>query len=148
MAKNKAAELDPFEQAKRIVCDALIVAGVSTVKADFNGQGDDGQMEKPVCHGAEEGVEIPFPNVNVTYTDRQYQYDYRTQLHSHADVSVTKTLKDAVEAILYDALEKTEMDWCNNEGGFGEVEMNTATAVIHVDMNQRVEHSEYSSHDF
>jgi hypothetical protein len=146
MAKKKEVELEPFEQAKRIICDALIVAGVSTVTADFNGSGDDGQMDVPVCHGAEDGVVITLPDVSVTYTDRQSIY--RNGAYEDVDTVVTKKLDDAVNDILYDALGKTYVDWVNNEGGFGEVKMNTATAVIHVDMNQRVESSEHSGHDF
>lgn len=56
------------------------------------------------------------------------------------------TLKEACENFAQDFLAYQDIDWYNNEGGFGKVIINAKEGEVKLEHNMRVESSEYSEH--
>jgi hypothetical protein len=92
--------------------DQLVALGVSSVRWDYDGSGDDGCVSLTDC--IINGQSAPVPPMLVR----------------------------ECEEIGYGTLEDHHGGWENNEGAFGELEWDLATDKITIDHNHRIESSE------
>ena len=57
------------------------------------------------------------------------------------------SIREVLESYCYDELEKTNIDWYNNDGGFGELRITLSDeASIELEVNQR--YTEYNTYSF
>lgn len=132
-----------MSQHIKTIFEQLRAAGASTITISFDGSGDSGSIESVDIYNAE-GKRM---QIDLTVT-------YPTEKSSWVDDKwVTETtekempIADALEAYCYDELEKTQIDWYNNDGGFGEMTINLDDKVeIELEVNTR--YTEYHSETF
>ena len=121
---------------KVIVFDALSAAGITHVKLDFDGEGDQGQIDSVAAHAGAETVE--FPATTVTLHHAEYG---REELSTHET-----SLREAIEELCYRYLEQEQGGWENNDGAFGEFTFDVAERKIELDFNGRF--TDYSRHSY
>jgi len=146
MATDHSTEWTRFEKAnteanrlnKTIVFEALSQAGITNVCVSFDGEGDQGQMERASAHA--HGNEVEFPAVNVPIREAE---------HRSPELALREVnLQEAVEHLCYGYLEQQYGGWENNEGAFGEFLFDVAARTITLEYYGRIIETDYSSHTF
>ena len=121
---------------KIILFDALAKAQITHVVVGFDGEGDQGQMERAVARSDEKLVEFPEVTLSLFIAD----FDY-------AELSVGElSLQEAVEHICYGYLEDRHSGWEINEGSIGEFTFDVAARTVTLDFYGRLIDTDYHNH--
>jgi len=136
--ERHARELKETMDAVQYAWAQLKELGVTDVTFEFEGGGDEGQIEE-VLTEPKVSLAVPFLGNEVAkdlFTIDDYQ--------QYAD------LRDVLESWAYKLLDETGEDWVNNEGGYGSI---TVTGFqkekleVVTDMNVRIVQNENSQHE-
>ena len=126
------------EPNKHALFAVLAPAGITRVTVTFDGGGDSGQIEAVDAFCGEETAALP--DGEVTLSRRSYRSD---------DVElVALSVPEAIEDLCYALLGQEHGGWENNEGGYGEFVFDVTADRIDLDMNIRIETSEYHGHQW
>ena len=98
------------EQEKTTLLTQLNLLGAKQVRIEFQGGGDDGQIEGVYLLDDNEN-DIDLPNDMIAWTSQTYG-------NQQSEQKPTK-LVDALEDVCQRALDNTGLDWYNNDGGQG-----------------------------
>ena len=102
---------------KIIVFDALSEARITHVVVGFDGEGDQGQMERAVARSDERLVEFPAVTLSLWVAD-----------FGSAELTARElSLQEAAEHLCYGYLEDRHGGWEINEGSFGEFTFDVVT---------------------
>ncbi|HEV2559320.1 MAG TPA: hypothetical protein VGU45_11890 [Microvirga sp.] len=137
------------EKLRAAVMAKLVERGVVEVRIEFDGCGDEGQVDEIVAVRTD-GVtdlldwpcEIPGKMMGV---GRVWDPKHRTMVL--LDAPRPMTMYDLLDAWAFDLLEETGVDWVNNEGGFGEIVIDPVEDSISCEMNQRYVTHQTSEHE-
>lgn len=88
----------------------LIDHGIEKVIADFDGQGDSGEV---------------------------HEYSFYDIDRERIDYKVSQELEDYIYSLVEDCVDSYGGDWVNNDGGYGNVIINVKDKVIDANYNQR-----------
>lgn len=121
------------EKNRDTLIDALSPYGVDLVVIEFNGSGDEGQIEAPALFKAD-GQQVAVPPICVTL---QSQYD-------GSSVAQEEMLQCALESFAWDALSEHYVGWQDNEGAYGQITLKVPTREAKLEFNARVIESVYS----
>jgi hypothetical protein len=130
--------IDAHNLNKAAVFDALSAAGVTHVAVGFDGEGDSGQIDGAAAHAGDAVVDLPATRVTL----------HRPQLGREELATQEISLREAVEQLCYDHLEREFGGWENNDGAFGEFTFHVAERRIALDFNGRFTDYAHSSHTF
>ena len=125
-----------------VLFTALIAAGIRTVIVDFDGYGDEGQIEDVRAYkGAEneDPMVIPSTPLTIQVIEDWEQYQIKDQ---------PEMLANAIETVCYEYLEQTHDGWEINEGALGTFTFDVADKTIKLDFNKRIQDSINSRHEF
>jgi hypothetical protein len=123
--------------------DQLRAAGATEVVISFDGSGDSGSIEYVSIHNADrQQIQVDqtviYPKEKSTWIDGQWVNEIE-----HKEIPIL----EALEAYCYDELEKTNIDWYNNEGGFGDMRIILSdTVLVELEVNER--YTEYQTTTF
>ena len=112
---------------KTIVFDALAALGATSVTVEFNGWGDEGQIEGMSARSGE--APITLPDTPVSINEAPYEGDALT--------TTAASLTEAIETLCYDFLEQEHCGWGNDDGAYGNFEFNVAERTIQLEYSQR-----------
>jgi hypothetical protein len=134
------AELEPTITAsnKRVIFTALKEANITSIKADFDGEGDSGGLTNIIAY--RDDAVLDFPAVQVTIHDVRWGAKKSTE--------VTLQLREAVEQLCYDCLEDKHAGWENNDGAFGEFDFNVEKQTIELVFNARFTDTHTTTYGF
>lgn len=144
-----------IEQNKITVLLSMIQHGIELIEIEFDGSGDSGSIQtidlkdknqQPLAiHECVAGDERVFSSV---------EYDYKAK--SYVAKTKNLTLYDWLYGFGYQILDHTEIDWYNNDGGFGSISLmlvpaseehnETEQLQLTVTVNKRF--TDYEQHDF
>ena len=136
--ERHARELKETMNAVQYAWAQLKELGVTDVTFEFEGGGDEGQIEE-VLTEPKVSLDVPFLG-NEVAKDLFIKDGYQ----EYAD------LRDVLESWAYKLLDETGEDWVNNEGGYGSI---TVTGFqkekleVVTDMNVRIVQDENSQHE-
>jgi hypothetical protein len=136
--RHRRARAKLSQSNKGVVFDALVAANITLVQVQFDGEGDEGQIESVIAFRGEERVDLATTTIsiqNATSGDAK-------------PVTLESTLEDAIETLCYDCLEETHGGWENNEGAYGEFRLDVAERSIKLEFNQRFIDASTSTHTF
>ena len=100
----------PNKQEKITLLTQLNLLGAKEVRVEFQGGGDDGQIEDVYYIDANEN--------HHSFADDMIAWTTQTYGNQQSEQRPTK-LVDALEDLCQRALDNTGLDWYNNEGGQG-----------------------------
>lgn len=126
------------EANKTAVFDALAAAGITSVCADFDGEGDSGGITNVSVYQGNTGVTLPSGEVAV----------HRAEFGNDDPVVTQETLHEAIEHVCYYYLTAEHGGWENDGGGFGVFTFNVATRVVELEFNARYVEFETTTHEF
>ncbi len=137
-AKHQGALREANAINKTTLFDALAEAGITRVLADFDGEGDSGQIDNIAAYCGDAVREIP--NATLSLQQVSWGSDKRDTRRA--------TLPESVEQLCYDYLEQEHGGWENNDGAFGEFTFEVAEKRVELAFNARYSDSVHSSHSF
>lgn len=132
------------------IINALKAQNIAKLTANFSGGGDSGEIseilyERLNAEGELESVEID--DVAISYVRRVVHNSWSGgTVESTVEVfEVESTLAKAVDEMVMAEIDKTGVDWYNNDGGGGEYVINLieGTHYLNVDVNYMETKSEY-----
>ena len=123
---------------KVIVFDALSEARITHVLVGFDGEGDQGQVERALARS--DGQEVEFPAATLSLWVADFG---RTELSA-----CELNLQHAVEHLCYGYLEDQHGGWEISEGSFGEFTFDVATRTVTLDFYGRLIDIDYTNHTF
>ena len=127
-----AAEDHTYMDTLRRLLPVLREHGVTRVTVSFEGSGDNGSIED-VHYKSPDAFNAEAVIVQHTTTYHRFedgQWIRGTELTEN-------TLNDAIENLTYDYLVETGADWCNNDGGYGELLIDVQRGTVALDVNVR-----------
>lgn len=115
----------------RTVLPVLSAHGIGSVTVEFDGYGDSGTI-KSVGYDVDDfdsaAIHIDVTVVNSVFENRRW---VRTR-------SVKRmSLSDAIEALTYDYLAETHVNWYDNDGGYGELVIDVVEGTVSLEVNVR-----------
>jgi hypothetical protein len=134
----KKATAEANRLNKTIVFDALSRATITHVVVGFDGEGDQGQMERAAAR--RDGKDVEFPDVTLSI----WVADFGCTELSARELR----LQEAVEHLCYGYLEDRHGGWEINEGSFGEFTFDVATRTVTLDFFGRLIDTDYANHTF
>ena len=112
--------------------------GVEKVTTSFSGYGDSGQVDDVEFTPAGAYTRV----ANATVASRRVEFSHRNnRWERNENVHIVRVV-DAVTALTDDYLEETGVNYYDNEGGFGFLEIDVAAGDVELEINQNVESSE------
>jgi hypothetical protein len=122
----------------------LRLHNVTKIVMNFEGAGDSGSIDDVILLNAS-GGNVTIPTTTILWTSEDYH---------DAGKPKDTTLRKALEDLGYQMLDKTGVDWYNNDGGYGDIAIDISdidNINVLFDMNQRyteVENSQFIFDDF
>jgi len=123
---------------KAVVFDALVASGVTRIIAEFDGEGDSGQLNGVAAYRGETLVALPLQPISLQ----------RSEFNTQGLTTRSETLENAVITLCYDYLEQEYAGWENNDGAYSEFTFDVAARLIELDMNVRVSDTTHYNHTF
>lgn len=121
-----------FENLRRVL-PILRDHRIESVTVTFDGSGDSGSIDD--IHFAPAANADTIRDATIEHLATGSVFDdgqWRT-----AQTPQTATVYEAIEALTYDYLEETGINWYDNDGGFGNLEIDVANASVTLEINQR-----------
>lgn len=131
--RTRANELN-----KAILFDALTPAGITAIHVEFDGYGDSGQIDDITAWAGEKTVEFPSGTITL----------HRAEWGHEALTSNTTSIREGVENLCYGCLEQTHAGWENNDGAYGEFQIDVAKRTIELEFNGRFTDTWTDTHTF
>ena len=123
---------------KTALFDALAGARIDTVEVTFNGYADSGQVDEAVVDGEGADADLQFISIEIAHVE----------WGNLIVVRETRSVKDAIEKLVYDLLQQTCCGWEINEGAYADFVFDIEERTITLNFNERIETSEYTRHVF
>ena len=119
----------------------LRLHNVAKIVINFEGAGDSGSIDDVILLNAS-GDYVRIPESTIAWKSMNYGAEGK-----HVDT----TLREAIEDLGYRMLDTTGIDWYNNDGGYGQIDIvisNIDDICVAFDMNQRYMEVENFEFDF
>lgn len=142
MAKKKVGLRKIHEAYKEILFDILQREKVESFNVNFEGSGDDGQIEDSDLPKAVKDVVIKGCRVS-----QGSVWDSKTN-KSIESWKEDCTVRDIVSSLCYEMLEITHGGWENDDGAWGHFFFDVKKRSIHLDHNERYTESHLYEHEF
>lgn len=101
---------------------------IQSIRVSFSGGGDSGEIDHVVFSTgiAEDSPDAQYRLCNLSFDGFRKKAIFSEALRRYVEEqeSVTMTLERFVERLCYDALEHSGLDWYNNDGGQGALDIN------------------------
>jgi hypothetical protein len=123
---------------KAAVFDALNAAGITNVAVEFDGEGDDGQMNDITTHTGELPAKLPSILIAV----------HRAPWEGAEIDTEMLSLREAIETLCYDYLTELHEGWDNGDGAYGSFALDAGKRTIHLEFNERFTDVTSYSHEF
>ena len=94
---------------KAVVFDALQAAKITSVQVEFDGEGDSGQIDGVTAYQDSAIVELP----STLLTLQQFHFG------AAEPSTALEPLRDAIDALCFDALDQEHGGWENDDGAYG-----------------------------
>lgn len=129
------------EAFRELLLPLLRERGIAIVTAEFDGQGDSGDLNLAGAFKAD--------NEDVEATLREIPCKTIYPQHKHGQEPTFETnLAEALKDLFYLVLETAHGGWEINEGAFGKMTLDVETGKITTEFNQRIEETAYSEDEF
>ena len=123
------------EKNKTALFQMLAGTTITRIHVSFDGEGDSGQINNITAYAGDTKIQMPSQELEV----------HCAHWGSHTLQTTVKPLDTAVEDLCYDFLSHEHDGWENNDGAFGEFEIDVATRSVKLEFNARF--TDYSTHE-
>ena len=135
----------PSQEHKETFLAALRMAHVASVTVEFSGSGDSGQIDYVIAVNAE-GNAIDLSKSKLLWPIKSSQHLDGNWVESTSDEPTS--LEDIAKTITYEALEQSNHDWYNNDGGQGTFQIDFATDPTTITLEVEVNYTKTNNHKY
>jgi hypothetical protein len=139
LRRNIVKEIFANEQEKATLLTQLNLLGAKEVRVEFQGGGDDGQVDGVYMLDNNEAY-IDVPDDMIAWTTLAYG-------DQEAESKPTKLI-DALEDLCSRALDNTGLDWYNNGGGQGNLTINFKENPPSIRLNVGINHTTTEDYEY
>lgn len=134
---NRSGRVTPrlYLQNLRLLLPVLLEQGVSQVDVVFDGSGDSGSIESVDFENGP--PDVATISVRILKAVSIFEEDHWINRTEEVDVD----LEDAVRVLTDDYLDETDVDWYNDEGGYGSLCIQPGEGTVYLDVNTRITES-------
>lgn len=158
MAKERE---DGMLEVKKCIMAALRAQDIIKVVVEYEGSGDSGDIQNVTAYRkgkkkispeedheptSDSGNTVKLSG-NIKYKSLKSDWNEKKKKYIHSFTEEDKSLEDACSDFASEYLSHLGIDWYNNEGGFGDIEINVTSNKVIAHHNARVESSEYYEHE-
>lgn len=137
-ARYAEARRELGKSNKAAIFDALAALKITEILVEFNGEGDQGQIEMLTFVRNGEPVLMPEATVRLQ----------RASFGSTEIASSEYSLQEGIETLCYDFLEDEHGGWENNDGAFGEFRLDITKRTVELEFHGRFTDVSTSHHSF
>ena len=127
-----------LSENKTALFDALAAARIDIVEITFNGYADSAQVDEAVIDGKDGDAALRTVKIEIA----------RVEWGSPIVVRETRSVRDAIEKLVYDLLQQTFGGWENGQGAYGDFCFDVADRTITLNFSERIETSHDTQHVF
>lgn len=138
-------QIFPTEEHRATLLGALKLLGVQTVNVSFSGGGDSGSIDDITARDAAMNP-VNLTTHELTWVATSSHYSSSGWVTNSSDV--IEPIRDIVERVAYAALEKSGLDWYNNDGGQGEFTIDLSVSPPEITLNVGVNYTQTDEHVF
>ncbi|HUI73106.1 MAG TPA: hypothetical protein VL354_21480 [Spirochaetia bacterium] len=126
------------DKNKETLFAALAATNITTIRVDFDGEGDSGQINNIDAFAIDTPSDLPAAKITIQ------------RLHWGDTVPVSEeiALEAAIESLCYDFLEQEHGGWENNDGGYGEFTISVPDRTIELEFHARYTDTQTYTHSF
>lgn len=106
-----------YENEKRLQAFALLMK-IDLIEISFNGEGDSGSIEEVTVRSGGRDFDTGIQIKVWVPGSKEFDHSKKAWVTSKEEEKLI-TLNDFLQQHVYEALEKTDVDWYNKDGGFG-----------------------------
>lgn len=133
----------------------LKVLGIARIVMGFSGSGDDGNWEHPAIYDHadkllndrydDDGKPVNTPPLMLSMPAKFLSFDTRTRGGYYSDLEAKWKLENGVKSMsvdeactfMFEVIDaKADIDWCNNEGGYGNMVIDVDAGTITFEYHQ------------
>lgn len=140
-------DIFPTPEDKVNVLARLRLLGVHSVDVAFSGGGDSGTVEGVYAVDAQ-GNRLDLSNEMIDGWEVEEKWDTKTGKRTKEIKRSKRSLDDQLITMTYDALEQTQLDWYNNDGGQGELHIYFAESPPLIELEIGINYTETAQHEF
>ena len=129
----------PSKQEKETLLTQLNLLGAKHVYVEFSGSGDSGQIDGVYYRDKNDDFQN-IPSDMIAWTKQTYDEQPKE--------TTNMKLVDVLEDICYRALDETDLDWYNNEGGQGNLHIDFTETPVAISLNVGVNTMTTDDHHF
>ena len=137
-ARYAEARRELGKSNKTAIFDSLTALEITEVFVEFDGEGDQGQIEMLTV--VRNGEPVPMPEATVRLQHASFG--------SVEPVVAECSLRDGIETLCYDFLEDEHGGWENNDGAFGEFHLDIEKRTVDLEFHGRFTDVFTSHHSF
>jgi len=140
-------DLFPSEDKKNLLMTLLKIMGGAKVGVSFSGGGDSGNIDDAELLDAE-GNPIDLKGAEFEWESEESYHDLEEGKWRMRSVVETLPLNDILVKITEDALESTDLDWYNNDGGQGQLSIDLTKTPPSIELEVGVNYVHTENHNF
>lgn len=137
----------PNKDRKELLMTLLKVMGGAQVIVSFQGGGDSGEVNDVGLYNADND-EISLGNAVFEWEDTSSYFDHDANTWKSKTVVQEMPVHDILAKIAEDCLEQTDLDWCNNDGGQGNLLIDLTTTPPSIELNVGINYTHTEDHTF
>lgn len=113
------SQIFPSEEHRTEFLMRLKLLGIAEIQVDFSGSGDSGNIEQAVATTADQQEVDLEGQPPMAWMEKHSKYNPKTQQWDETCTPVELSLANILYMMTEQALEESQLDWYNNDGGQG-----------------------------
>ena len=137
----------PSPEHRGVFLTTLRTLGVAKLIVNFSGGGDSGDIESVDAYNADMKTEIPLTTQIPWSSDEKY-FNMDEDTWEKRTKEEVMTLEKIAKDLTLQALEDQGLDWYNNDGGQGTLEIDFATSPPTIILDVGINYTSVDEHSF
>lgn len=137
----------PSPEHRGVFLTTLRTLGVAKLLVNFSGGGDSGDIESVDAYTADMKTEIPL-TAQIPWSSDEKFFDMANQKWEKRTKEEVMTLEKIAKELTLQALEAQGLDWYNNDGGQGTLEIDFATSPPTITLDVGINYTSVEEHSF
>jgi hypothetical protein len=137
----------PSPKHRAVFLTTLRSLGVSTLTVNFSGGGDSGNIDSVAAYNAGQTAAIPL-TAQIPWSSDEKFFDMEAQDWVKRTTNKLMPIEEIAKELTLEALEAQGLDWYNNDGGQGTLEIDFSTSPPTIQLDVGINYMTTEEHSF
>lgn len=138
----------PSQEHRDELLMRLKLLGIAVITVDFSGSGDNGNINDVLAHTADD-VEVNLDDQPLmSWMEETSTYNSVTRQWDKSYHPVHLSLESILTKMTEQALEETDLDWYNNDGGQGDLTIDFRESPPKIELQVGINYTQTDDHKF